>query len=108
MKNTFFYITPFSGSLESSECLAGSNPRTTFSSFLPLFRMMLLYLQTKVLLRGANVDDEEKMELLTTYKEWLVQQFKPQQEANFNLKNDLKGILLYSMSYVRASTCKKS
>ncbi len=53
----------------------GSKSKTTFSSFLQLVRMMSLYLQTKVLLRGANVDNEEKMELLTTYKEWLAHQF---------------------------------
>ena len=69
--------------------------------------MLSLYFPTKVLLRGANVDNEEKMELLTSYKDWLVHQFKQQKEANSNLKNELKDILLDGMSCVPVLSCKK-
>ena len=59
--------------------------------------MLSLYYPTKTVLRGSNVDGEEKMELLMPYVEWLQQQCKANSKANKQLKSYMKDILLTEM-----------
>lgn len=56
--------------------------------------MLTLYYPTKALLRGANVDNEERVELLTSYKDWMQHKFKENQEKSRNFRMELKDILL--------------
>nr|CAH0105887.1 unnamed protein product [Daphnia galeata] len=75
----------------------GAQNKQTASSFLQLFRMLSLYYPTKTILRGCNVDGEEKMEMLTSYMDWLVQRFKDNVKVNKSLKDYMKDLLLTNM-----------
>jgi hypothetical protein len=59
--------------------------------------MLSLYYPTKTILRGCNVDGEEKMEMLTSYMDWLVQRFKDNVKVNKSLKDYMKDLLLTNM-----------
>ncbi|KZR96932.1 Uncharacterized protein APZ42_008456, partial [Daphnia magna] len=72
----------------------GGQNKPTASSFLQLFGMMSLYYPTKTVLRGCNVDGQEKMEMLTSYTYWLIKRFKDNKKTNKTLKNYMKDILL--------------
>ncbi|EFX76907.1 hypothetical protein DAPPUDRAFT_106662 [Daphnia pulex] len=60
----------------------GSNEMPTTTTFLQLFRMIVLYYPTKKILRGANVDDEsnlnseERLTVLTNYHDWIKSGYK--------------------------------
>ena len=56
--------------------------------------MLSLYYPTKTFLRGCNVDGQEKMEMLTSYTDWLIKRFKDNRKTNKPLKKYMKDILL--------------
>jgi hypothetical protein len=72
----------------------GGQNKPTASSFLQLLRMLSLYYPTKTFLRGCNVDGQEKMEMLTSYTDWLIKRFKDNRKTNKPLKKYMKDILL--------------
>ncbi|KAK4024984.1 hypothetical protein OUZ56_010478 [Daphnia magna] len=72
----------------------GGQNKPTALSFLQLFRMLSLYYPTKTVLRGCNVDGQEKMEMLTSYTDWLIKRFKDNRKMNKTFKNYIKDILL--------------
>ena len=62
-------------------------------SFLTLFRMLCVYYPTKVVLRNANVTHDEKMTLLTSYKDNLLARFKEDTAAAKARREELKSRL---------------
>jgi hypothetical protein len=72
----------------------GGQNKPTASSLLQLLRMLSLYYPTKTVLRGCNVDGQEKMEMLTSYTDWLIKRFKDNRKTNKPLKKYMKDILL--------------
>jgi hypothetical protein len=91
-----FLIQRFFGIIRSA---GRAQNKPTASSFLQLFRMLSLYYPTKTILRGCNVDGEEKMEMLTSYMDWLVQRFKDNVKVNKSLKDYMKDLLLFDTSF---------
>lgn len=60
-----------------------------------------MYYPTKqVLLRGANVDDAEQLELLEKYKDWLKSHYQEQKEKRVKKKEGMKKILLDGLTIV--------
>ncbi len=91
----FIYSQRFFGIVRSA---GGCDSKPTASSFLQLFRLLSLYYPTKFALRGSNVDEEEKMEMLVSYHEWLKKRYKAQAKGMKDLKHYVKDILLSGMS----------
>jgi hypothetical protein len=71
----------------------------TVTSFLQLFRMLCVYYPTKVAIKNANVDQEERMELLSSYKDCMANRFKKNQQAIDKFKTQLKDSLMNGICY---------
>jgi len=71
----------------------------TVTSFLQLFRMLCVYYPTKVAIRNANVDQEERIQLLTSFKECMSDRFKKNQKSVDDFKARLKDSLLKGICY---------
>lgn len=60
------------------------------------FRMISLYYATKTAMhvKGSNVDESERLRVLTTFKDWLTDGYKKRKRENLEFKNCEKDILL--------------
>ncbi|EFX66100.1 hypothetical protein DAPPUDRAFT_263683 [Daphnia pulex] len=63
----------------------GSDDKPSCSSFLQLYRMLSLYYPTKRIL-GSNVDDAERLRLLTSYKDGLMKAYNENKKDALLLK----------------------
>lgn len=73
----------------------------TTSTFLQLFRMITLYYPTRKILRGSNVDNEDdnssieqRLTVLTTYKDWMINGYKENKKKTDALKSFVKDTML--------------
>ena len=68
------YFQRFFGIVRS--CGRGQDAPTA-STFLRIYRMLSIYVPVKNDLRiDGNIDEEERMHILTSYKDWMLKKFK--------------------------------
>ncbi|EFX66625.1 hypothetical protein DAPPUDRAFT_262816 [Daphnia pulex] len=77
----------------------GGTETPTVHSFLALFRMLCVYYPTKTTIAHANVE-EERMSLLTSYKDCMLNRFKKDKKEAKARKQALKDRLANGMSMI--------
>ncbi|EFX67488.1 hypothetical protein DAPPUDRAFT_261596 [Daphnia pulex] len=77
----------------------GGEDKPTCSSFLQLFQMISLYYATTTFVRikGSNVDSEERLRVLTTFRDWLKNGYTKKKKENAEFKKFVKDILFKEM-----------
>lgn len=91
----FFFEKRFFGLIRTA---GGSDDKPSCSSFLQLYRMLSLYYPTKRIL-GSNVDDAERLRLLTSYKDGLMKAYNENKKDALLLKQKVKDRLLRSIMF---------
>lgn len=77
----------------------GGQEQPTVSSFMHLFRMLCIYYPINYQIKNGNVDNDNDMTLLTSYKECMLQKFKQNTEEAKNLKLEMMEILEENFTY---------
>ena len=80
---TFSLLMRFFGIVRSS---IGGGDKPTCTSFLHFLRIFSLYYPVSAVLKGANVDDDEAMQILTSYKENLLARHRKTRAELLNKK----------------------